>query len=45
MLQIQAGNITVIKDDYREEQMAFFNSQPEQFNLRKRGFLEDEGLL
>jgi hypothetical protein len=45
MLQIQAGNTTVIRDDYREERIAFFNTQPEQFNLKKRGLVEEEMMM
>lgn len=37
MLQLQFGATQVIQDDYREEQIAFFNSEPEQFNLKRRG--------
>lgn len=44
-LQIQAGNTTVIRDNYREEQIAFFNSQPQAFNLRKRGLTVEDELM
>jgi hypothetical protein len=37
MLKIQAGNTTVIRDDYREEKIAYFNEQPQQFNLKRSG--------
>lgn len=35
MLQIQYNNNTLIQDNYREERIAFFNRNPEQFNLKR----------
>jgi hypothetical protein len=45
MLQIQSGNVTLIRDNYREEKIAFFNTEPDQFNLKKRGLVEEEMLM
>lgn len=45
MLLLQANNVTLIRDNYREEQIAFFNSEPDQFNLKKRGLVEEEQLM
>ncbi|RSH92324.1 hypothetical protein EHS25_008739 [Saitozyma podzolica] len=35
LLDFSTGNISVITDDYREQQIAFFSSNPTQFNLRR----------
>lgn len=31
MIQLLGGNVSVIRDTYREEQMAFLNTKPKQF--------------
>jgi hypothetical protein len=35
MLQCTVGNATIIQDDYRQNQIEFFNQNPTQFNLRR----------
>ncbi|KAK4688859.1 hypothetical protein P7C73_g1244, partial [Tremellales sp. Uapishka_1] len=36
ILRLQYGNISLFKDDYRQTQMDYLNSQPQQLNLRRR---------
>lgn len=42
MITLQANNYTIIRDDYREERIAFFNEEPQQFNLKRDG-MENSG--
>lgn len=44
MLRLQFGGIEVIQDTYREEGIAYFNSEPDEFNLKRRGGIEDRAL-
>jgi hypothetical protein len=35
LLRLQYGSMDVIQDTYREEAIAYRNSEPEQFNLKR----------
>lgn len=41
MLRLAGGNMTVFPDTYRQ-QMEYFSTQPEAFNLRKKGLESEE---
>ena len=35
MLKFEYGNITIIQDNYREQNISFFNQNPTQFNYKR----------